>query len=47
MSFQPFYVGKIVALIAFLLSIMAGWMGKITGVEEMLFCLVAAAVVLL
>jgi hypothetical protein len=47
MTLQPFWIGKTVALVAFILGIMAGWMGKITGVEEMLFCLVAAAVVLL
>ena len=47
MIFQPFYAGKAIALVAFILGIMAGWMGKITGVEEMLFCLVSAAVVLL
>lgn len=47
MSFQPFWVGKIVALVAFILAIIAGWMGKVTGTEEMLFCLVSAAVVLL
>jgi hypothetical protein len=47
MAFQPLGLGKIVAIVAFVLAIMAGWMGKIAGVEELLFCLVSAAVILL
>lgn len=47
MTFQPFYIGKVVALVAFILTIMAAWVGKISSIEELLFCLVAAAVVLL